>query len=539
MKGIELIRAAMSLKETERAPWVPFVGVHGAYLIDTDATSYLHSAQLMVKGISTAIERYNPDGIPVIFDLQLEAEILGCQLRWAETSPPAVVSHPLAEGAKIDELTIPSSIDGRIPLVIESTHTLRAKYPEIALYGLITGPFTLALHLMGTDIFLKLYESPDEVYEIMNFCTRVGLKMSEYLMDAGCDVVALVDPMTSQIDPDTFSQFVSPHASEIFSFIRSQNRLSSFFVCGHAQQNIEVMCKCRPDNISIDENIPLDFVKEIALREGVSFGGNMRLTVILLMGTEEDACHEAINCIDQGGTKGFILAPGCDIPMETPPANLEAVARLIHDPYEQQIIRAIDSSTARPDILNLKDYGKSDKVIVDIITLDSESCAPCQYMVEAVKRVTPHFEGVVEWREHAIKRMEAVTFMSSLMVKNIPTICIDGKIAFVSKIPPQNVLIQAIQQRINEKLKLKIRSKRSEIIVLGDSEEICRPMLEKIQRASTELGKDIQVNLSTDPNQLAAFGVTRSPAVVTVHYRLKSEGSEPSADVVNEWLKDL
>jgi thiol-disulfide isomerase/thioredoxin len=94
----------------------------------------------------------------------------------------------------------------------------------------------------------------------------------------------------------------------------------------------------------------------------------------------------------------------------------------------------------------MKDYGQADKVIVDIITLDSESCAPCQYMVEAVKKVAPQFEGVVEWREHAIKKMDAVTFMSSLMVKNIPTICIDGKIVFVSKIPPKGELIAAIQK---------------------------------------------------------------------------------------------
>ena len=57
----------------------------------------------------------------------------------------------------------------------------------------------------------------------------------------------------------------------------------------------------------------------------------------------------------------------------------------------------------------------------------------------------------VEWREHAIKKMDAVTFMSSLMVKNIPTICIDGQIKFVSQIPPQAELIKAIQERINEK----------------------------------------------------------------------------------------
>lgn len=539
MKGLELIKRAMTLQPVERVPWVPFVGVHGAFLIGTDASSYLNSADLMTKGISQAIELYQPDGIPVIFDLQLEAEILGCRLKWAETSPPAVVSHPLAEGLILKDLSLPEPTSGRIPLVTESTRAIRQKYPELALYGLVTGPFTLALHLLGTEIFLKLLESPEEVTEIMEFCTEVTLRMSDYLMEAGCDIIAVVDPMTSQIDPETFREFVTPRAGRIFDFIRDSGRLGSFFVCGHAQQNVEEMCRCRPDNISIDENIPLDFVKEAALREGISFGGNMRLTVVLLMGDEEDARHEALNCLDLGGETGFILAPGCDIPMETPPENLKAVTRIVNDPYTREITRISASSPDRMDILNMKDYGQADKVIVDIITLDSESCAPCQYMVEAVQRVAPHFEGVVEWREHAIKKMEAVTFMSSLMVKNIPTICIDGKIAFVSRIPPKNQLIQAIQERINEKLKLKIKSKKGEMLIMGESAEACSHLLQKVERAITELGKDVTTQVITDPGQLAAFGITRSPAVVTVQYKLKSEGTEPTPEVLREWLKEL
>jgi uroporphyrinogen decarboxylase len=539
MKGLELLKKAFALQPVERVPWVPFVGVHGGFLIGVDAETYLKSTDKIVAGVSKAIEEYNPDGIPVIFDLQLEAEILGCRLQWALHNPPAVVSHPLAEGKTLADLHIPNSSEGRIPVITEATRQLRKKYPDLALYGLITGPFTLALHLMGTDIFMKLFEAPDEVNEVMDFCTRIGLKMSEYLIEAGCDIIAVVDPMTSQIDPVTFETFVTPFVSEIFDDIRKKQKLSSFFVCGHAQQNIEAMCDCRPDNVSIDENIPLDFVKQIALKKGISFGGNLRLTVVLLMGNEDDAREDALACLDLAGKTGFILAPGCDLPMETPPANIKAVTELVHDSYKQDVVRELEKKESTLDVFNMKDYGQADKVIVDVITLDSESCAPCQYMVEAVKRVAPQFEGVVEWREHAIKKMDAVTFMSSLMVKNIPTICIDGKIAFVSQIPPKGELIAAIQKRINEKLKLRIKSKRSEILILGEDAAVCREINAKIQRAITELGKDVEVKVITDKPQMAAFGVVKGPAVVTVNYKLKSEGAEPSLDVVKEWIKEL
>ncbi|NQU86295.1 MAG: uroporphyrinogen decarboxylase [Mariniphaga sp.] len=539
MKGLELIKKAFGLEKVERIPWVPFVGVHGGHLIGIDAENYLKSSEAIIRGTSLAIEEYNPDGIPVVFDLQVEAEILGCKLKWAPHNPPAVISHPLSEGIKLDELQLPTKKDGRIPIILEATKALRKKYPDVALYGLITGPFTLALHLMGTDVFMKLYEDPDQMNAIMKFCTNVGLKMAEFLMDAGCDIIAVVDPMTSQIDPLSFETFVTPFVIPIFDFIRKKEKLSSFFVCGHAQQNIEAMCDCKPDNVSIDENIPLDFVKEIALKKGISFGGNMKLTVVLLMGNEDDAREDALNCLDIGGKTGFILAPGCDLPMDTPPENIKAVSELVHDPYKQDVARTLEKQENILEVFNMKDYGQADKVIVDIITLDSESCAPCQYMVEAVKKVAPQFEGVVEWREHAIKKMEAVTFMSSLMVKNIPTICIDGKIEFVSQIPPKGDLIAAIQKRINQKLKLKIKSKRSEILILGEKYTENKDLKLLINRAVTELGKDIKISIINDTIQMASFGITKSPAVVAVNYKLKTEGSIPSLDVIKEWIKDL
>ena len=544
MTGKERVLKAFKCEAVDRVPWVPFVGSHAAALLGVSATEYFKSADLITKGANKAIKMYRPDGIPVTFDLQIEAEVFDCKLKWADDNPPAVYSHPLAEGTKIKDLKIPTANDGRIKTVIEATKQIRKDNPDIALYGLITGPFTLALHLLGTDIFMKMFDDPQYIKDLLEFCKKVCNAMSNYYIEAGCDIIAVVDPMTSQIGPEQFNDFVAEPMTNVFEYIRSKKAMGSFFVCGHAQQNIEVMCDCNPENISIDENIPLDYVRDICVERGISFGGNLQLTSVLLLGTEIDSQKNAIACMEIGGEKGFILAPGCDLPYATPPENLEAITIIVKDEYQRDVVKSIVVNDDEENKLNLADYGQSDKVIVDIITLDSEACAPCQYMVDAVRKVAPEFEGIVEWREHKIKYRESLVFMTSLMVRNIPTICIDGKIEFVSRIPPKNELIAAIQKRINEKLRLIIKQKKATLFLLAknDSEDVKISDCENnIKTAITELGVDVSFEKITDEKIINSYGVStnQTPAIVMAKYLLKSTQNAPDVAIIKEWLKDV
>lgn len=540
MTGRELLLRALRCEGVERTPWTPFVGCHAAALLGISAEEYLKSEDRIVEGISAAIQRYQPDGIPVLFDLQVEAEVLGCELRWAEDNPPSVVSSLLGGSTKIDDLAVPGPDQGRIGITLSAARRLREAHPDIALYGLVTGPFTLALHLQGTDIFMRMFDDPEEVHRTMDFCRRTAQAMAGYYVDAGCDIVALVDPMTSQIGPDQFTEFVSPHVAPVFDFVRGRGAIGSFFVCGHAQKNIEVMCDTRPENISVDENIPLDYVRDICLERGVSFGGNMQLTTVLLLGKPEDAERNAMECIELAGGDGFILAPGCDLPYATPPENLEAVGRLVRDSYRQDVVKSMAARSGPGDVLDMTHYGEADKVIVDIVTLDSEACAPCQYMVEAVRKVAPQFDGIVEWREHKIKYREEVVFMASLMVKNVPTICIDGRIRFISQIPPRDELIAAIQERINEKMRLKIRRRRAAVYLLGTDAEKMTEIESNVRRAMRELGTTSEIKILDDEEEIKAFGVhpSQTPAVVVARYQLKSSGGVPEVAAIKEWLRE-
>jgi MtaA/CmuA family methyltransferase len=539
MEGIEILTQAFRCEETPRIPWVPFVGCHGGALIDIKAREYLSSAEHMIHGANAAITKYKPDGFPITFDLQIEAEILGCDLVWSDENPPAVTSHPLANGKSLADFHIPKADEGRLPVVLKTAEALRKQHPNLGLYGLITGPFTLAMHLQGTELFMKMIEDPSSVRSLLAFCRDICLAMSDYYMQAGCDIIALVDPMTSQIGPEQFKQFISDPASDIFRHIRKKNKLSSFFVCGHAQQNIEVMGDCKPDNISIDENISLEYVRDICLARNISFGGNLQLTVVLLLGDEDDAKRNALDCMQSGGNRGFILAPGCDLPYATPPANLAAVAQLVHDPYYRQVMETLEQQKEQRETWDMSQYGIADKVIVDIITLDSEACAPCQYMVEAVKNIVPQFKEIVEWREHKIKNPDSVQFMTSLMVKNIPTICIDGKITFVSRIPPKEELIAAIQKRILEKLRYKIRTKKGSVLILGKSAEECARLRPLVEQATYELGVEPPIVEITDEKEILSYGVLHTPAIVIAHYKVKAENTMPSLPILKEWIKEI
>jgi uroporphyrinogen decarboxylase len=259
--------------------------------------------------------------------------------------------------------------------------------------------------------------------------------------------------MTSQISSAHFDEFVGPYVNKVFDAVRGKGGFSSLFVCGDATRNLEVMCRTRCDNVSVDENIPLVQLREHAAHFRKSYGGNIRLTTVLLLGSEDDAKLDAIRCFDEGLGPGFILAPGCDLPYATPEANLRAVADMALDPYQRDVARVSARASAVDSFedIVLPDYAAEEAVVIDCITLDSSACAPCQYMVDAAVRAAERADAPVHVHEHKIKNRNGVGMMCRLGVKNIPTICIDGVAKFVSIMPDIDTLVTAIEARYREK----------------------------------------------------------------------------------------
>ena len=437
MTGKERIFQTLSGKSADTLPWVPFAGVHAGKLCGYNSTEVLQDADKLYESLMKVHEVYLPDGQPVIFDLQVEAEILGCDLMWANESPPSVVSHPLSEEFIVPS-TLPNKNDGRLPLILDVMHRMKSSVGDsTALYGLITGPLTLATHLRGSELFMDTYLEEEKVQELINYCTAVAKKMTDMYIEAGMDVIAVVDPVISQISPDMFTQFLHKPLTELFTYINEKGAFSSLFVCGDATKNMDVMCHTAPDIISIDENIDMVAAKKITDAHGIVIGGNIPLTTIMLLGNQQDNVKFIVDFLEKVDHEHLIVSPGCDMPYDTPIENAIGIMDALRNPdsYKQML----ENYTQKEIDINidLPDYAHLTKPLIEVFTVDSASCAACGYLKQAATRLYDIFDDKIEVIEYKITEIENVARVKLLGVKNLPSIYVNGEL-YVSSIIPNH-----------------------------------------------------------------------------------------------------
>jgi uroporphyrinogen decarboxylase len=175
--------------------------------------------------------------------------------------------------------------------------------------GLFCGPLTLASHLAGVRIFTDVYKNPDFAADVIKFAGEVGAEAAKFYAEMGCEIIAIVDPVASQIKSETFQQFVTPNSQPAIKAIHDAGLTSSFFICGDCTKVLEDVCKIGTHGFAIDEQLNMVFVRDLARKHGVGFGGNLKLTLALSLGLLSPR-EDAIVSLAAGGQEGYTFAPG-------------------------------------------------------------------------------------------------------------------------------------------------------------------------------------------------------------------------------------
>jgi len=299
-------------KRTDKAPWVPYAGCNCAYLIKARADRYFKDADLLAKGVVEAARTYHADGIPLLFDLSVEAESVGCELEYWEDNVPSVRTHP-CEKETPEELGLGmfTKSSGRWPVIFEAAAKAKPRLDEMdcAMLGLATGPLTLASHLAGVRVFTAVKKKKEFAHAVIEYAGRLCAQSVRFYAEMGCDIIAIVDPVASQIRPETFQEFVTPNCREAVKAIHDADKTSTFFICGDCTKVIEEVCEVGTHGFAIDEQLNLNFIRDIAMKHKKGFGGNLKLTLALSLGLLSPR-EDALVSLAAGGTQGYTFAPG-------------------------------------------------------------------------------------------------------------------------------------------------------------------------------------------------------------------------------------
>jgi uroporphyrinogen decarboxylase len=333
---------ALNCVRPERVPFIPAIYEHKAWFVGATPSAVCKDPDLFYRAIIAEYESVRPDALVVGIDVyNVEAEALGCSVMYHsgnDNSIPAIPAdgHLQFGGAgSTGGLKIPNPLrDGRMPLHLDvAGRVVRSLGTDVPVRGALSGPFSLAISLFGTEnMFITAMSDPDAMREILRFCTDVIREYGKAYIDRGCGVVIFDSQATPElISPEMYCDLIQPFHRELVRwFISSGLEHVPLIIGGNTTPILSEYIGTGANNILCDSQA--DHVKflEACTKAGRAFRRNIRTTGFLSDSPDSlyDIALEYLN--ESNSFPGFILGTGV-VPYGTPVGLLQAIRRAVVD----------------------------------------------------------------------------------------------------------------------------------------------------------------------------------------------------------------
>lgn len=320
----------------DRLPCVPIVGNTAARVVGAKVSDFRGNGRLIADAQVAAYQRFGYDVIRIFTDLYTQAEAMGARVHYPGDET-AYLAAPAIESVEQIATLEPANPhkDGNLPAHLEAmSRAIAAVGNEVVVTGALTGPFTTASFLIGTETLVRLMlKNPAAVHQLCEIALESALAYAEAILDTGC-TPSLTDAMcsTTVISPKQFREFGQPYLTRLIEFIHSHNRSVTLHICGKTHAIWEQMCETGADCLSIDNAADLAEAKAM-VGDRVRLMGNVSPSEIMLQGTPDQVRAAVRECVRKAhdNPKGLIVASGCSLPVETPFANIDAMLNAVRE----------------------------------------------------------------------------------------------------------------------------------------------------------------------------------------------------------------
>ncbi|MDH5755437.1 MAG: MtaA/CmuA family methyltransferase [Nitrospinota bacterium] len=284
----------------------------------------LREAEPMARLAMACQEQYGFESIRLPFDINVEAETMGCATRYGEEGDPPISSPKDREN--LGEIRFPNpATSGRMEQVIKAVAiAARRRNPDIPIIAALGTPFEVLSTIYNFDhLYSDLKSDPQGLEELLEKILGLLTAYAAELEGAGADVLMVVDGTSQTLMPDQFRQFSAPYTTRL---IGSFHAPAILHICGNPTRLIADMSGTGARGLSLDSSVLIEKARENSGGK-VALVGNLGVRA-LQEGTPADVADMTRVAIKEGWD---IVAPGCGIIPATPLQNIISYVDTVKD----------------------------------------------------------------------------------------------------------------------------------------------------------------------------------------------------------------
>jgi MtaA/CmuA family methyltransferase len=328
MNSRERVLEHLAGRPVDRLPLMPITMMFAADLLGAKYRDYCTDCRVLAEGQLKVREMFGFDYVNTMSDPAREAADCGAPVEYFENTPVALAEDHalLADKTTLLRLKTPDPLGGgRMHNAVKAVELLRRRVgSECVVEGWVEGPIAEAADLRGINtIMLDFHDDPAFVRDLFAFVVELELRFAHAQIQAGADLIGMGDAAASLVGPRIYHEFVWPFEKQLIDGIHSMGGRVRLHICGNTRFALEEMGRLGCAIVDLDSLSPL---KEARTKMGPDqvLLGNLNPVVLLRDGTPDSVRAATEECHRAAGAR-FIVGAGCEVPRDTPPANLRAM----------------------------------------------------------------------------------------------------------------------------------------------------------------------------------------------------------------------
>ena len=327
MNSYERVMNCLAGKPVDRMPNMSLVMMFAAKQAGVTYGEFVSDYRLLVEGNLICYEKFGFDMFCAVSDPMREAEGFGAKVIIEPDKVPYSPVKRIQTRADIATLKVTDpSMSRRMNDRIEAVRLMREKAgKDIPVCGWIEGALAESCDLMAMDeFFMDLFDEEEEVLELLEICSEQAILFAREQVRAGADIIGVGDAASSLIGPVMYEKHALPYQQKIINAIHDMGAKVKLHICGDLNPVLHLVAKTGADIVDVDFMVDMKKAVEM-MPKTTCVCGNMHPVDIIYNGTSQMVKDDVKRCMDILRPYHGIIAPGCEIPKDTPEENVKAI----------------------------------------------------------------------------------------------------------------------------------------------------------------------------------------------------------------------